>query len=102
MSIVGPRPLAKQYLPYYNEEERHRHDVRPGLTGLAQINGRNVISWEDRFKYDLQYIGNITFIGDLKIILKTIGKVLKKEDIGERGIGKAIDFDKYRKKVGKK
>lgn len=97
MSIVGPRPLAIQYLPYYTEKERHRHDVRPGLTGLAQINGRNCLNWEERFKFDIEYVKNITLIGDLKIILKTIKKVFKHEDIVVRGEGKTIDFDKYRK-----
>ena len=83
MSIVGPRPLPCRYLEFYTEEEKHRHDVRPGLTGLAQINGRNAISWEARFKYDLEYVSNVTFKNDVKIILGTIGKVVKREDIGE-------------------
>lgn len=81
MSIVGPRPLLVEYLPYYTEQERHRHDVRPGLTGLAQVNGRNAITWEKRFEYDLQYVQNITFLGDLKILLQTVGKVLKRDGI---------------------
>ena len=81
MSIVGPRPLLVRYLPYYTEEERHRHDVRPGLTGLAQIHGRNTTNWTDRFKYDVEYTHKITFLGDLKILFKTIMKVIKKEDI---------------------
>lgn len=79
MAIVGPRPLEVYFLPYYSEEESHRHDVRPGLTGLAQINGRNSLTWEQRFAYDLCYIENITFRRDVRIILKTIAKVLKKE-----------------------
>ncbi len=83
MSVVGPRPLSVKYLPYYTEEEIRRHDVRPGLSGLAQINGRNAISWEEKFSYDLQYIENITFFGDVSIILKTIGKVFKRSDIGQ-------------------
>ena len=83
MSIVGPRPLSTAYLPYYNEFEKHRHDVRPGLTGLAQVNGRNSTTWEDRFKYDVEYANNITFIGDLRIILKTIAVVIKHSDIGQ-------------------
>lgn len=81
MAIVGPRPLLVEYLSLYNEEQRHRHDVRPGLTGLAQINGRNSISWEEKFKDDIEYIRKITFLGDCKIALKTIGKVFKKEGI---------------------
>ncbi len=81
MSIVGPRPLLTQYLSLYNEKQRHRHDVRPGFTGLAQVNGRNAISWEEKFDLDVRYITNITFIGDIKIILKTIKIVLKREGI---------------------
>ncbi len=81
MSVVGPRPLLVQYLDRYNEEQRHRHDVKPGLTGLAQINGRNGISWEEKFKYDLEYIKNITFIGDCKIILQTVIKVFQRTGI---------------------
>ena len=81
MSIVGPRPLLVEYLDLYNEEQKHRHDVRPGLTGLAQVNGRNCITWEAKFKYDIEYVKNVTFINDCKIILKTIEKVLLREDI---------------------
>ena len=83
MAIVGPRPLLVEYLPYYTEDEKHRHDVRPGLTGLAQVNGRNSISWEEKFKDDLKYVNKITFIGDTKIILKTVGKVFKREGISQ-------------------
>ena len=74
MSVIGPRPLLVDYLPRYNEEQKHRHDVRPGLSGLAQVNGRNTVSWEQKFEYDLQYVRRITFWGDLKIIFQTIGK----------------------------
>lgn len=81
MAIVGPRPLLVEYLSYYEEQERHRHDVRPGLTGWAQINGRNASSWEERFDRDLQYIENQSFIFDIEIIFKTILKVIKKSDI---------------------
>ena len=81
MSIVGPRPLLVRYLPRYNMEQHRRHKVRPGLTGLAQVNGRNAISWEDKFKYDVQYVDNITFMGDVKIILETVNKVLKRDGI---------------------
>ena len=97
MAIVGPRPLAVQYLPYYTEEEKHRHDVRPGLTGLAQIHGRNCIDWGKKFEYDLSYIKDISIINDLKIILKTVVKVFEKEGIAVRGEGVNIDFDEYRK-----
>lgn len=81
MSIVGPRPLLVKYLPLYNEEQAKRHKVRPGLTGPAQIHGRNFVSWEEKFKYDISYVDNITFLGDIKIIFDTIGIVLKKEGI---------------------
>lgn len=81
MSLVGPRPLLVEYLPYYTEEEKHRHDVRPGLTGWAQINGRNFVGWNQRFRYDIEYIRNITFFADLKIIYLTLFKFIKKEDI---------------------
>lgn len=76
MSFVGPRPLLMRYLPYYTEEQKERHKVRPGVTGLAQANGRNSLSWEEKFEYDIEYVRNITFAGDLKIILKTIKTVL--------------------------
>ena len=82
MSIIGPRPLLVEYLPYYTEEEHHRHDVRQGLSGWAQINGRNAIdSWEQRFAYDIEYVNNVSFIFDVKVILLTIVKVLKRSDI---------------------
>ena len=81
MSIVGPRPLLVQYIPRYTEEQRRRHDVRPGLTGYAQIHGRNAISWEERFAYDVEYVDNISFIGDIKIILGTVKAVFKRSGI---------------------
>ena len=81
MSIVGPRPLLVKYIPLYNEEQRHRHDVRPGLTGLAQVKGRNAISWEARFKIDVEYVNNISLLGDIKIILSTVKSVFKREGI---------------------
>lgn len=81
MSIVGPRPLLVKYLDRYTEEQRHRHDVRPGLTGLAQVNGRNAITWEEKFRLDLEYVNNITFMGDVKILFQTVGKVLKRDGI---------------------
>ena len=100
MAIVGPRPLLVEYLPYYTEEEKHRHDVRPGLTGLAQVNGRNAISWEEKLKYDTEYIKQISFYSDLKIIFKTIKKTIKREDIlmgNEFVVGKFIDQRKNKK-----
>lgn len=81
MSIVGPRPLLVQYLERYNEEQKHRHDVKPGLTGLVQVNGRNGITWEEKFHYDLEYVKNITFYGDCKIIFQTVMKVFGREGI---------------------
>ena len=98
MSIVGPRPLVVSYLPYYNDREKHRHDVKPGLTGLAQINGRNTLQWEERFEYDIEYVNNISFKMDLKIIIYTIKKVFKREDIVLSGTGKIENFNIYRKK----
>ncbi len=85
MSIVGPRPLLVKYLPLYNEEQRHRHDVRPGLTGWAQVHGRNLTSWEERFEYDVEYVNNISFALDVKIIIMTIRCVLGREGINADG-----------------
>ncbi|MGI5912940.1 MAG: sugar transferase [Syntrophomonadaceae bacterium] len=81
MSIVGPRPLLIQYLPLYNQHQKRRHEVRPGLSGLAQISGRNAISWEDKFKLDVEYVDNISFFGDWKIIFLTLKKTFLREDI---------------------
>ena len=81
IAVIGPRPLLVEYLPRYNAEQRRRHEVRPGLSGLAQVNGRNAISWEDKFKYDVQYVDHVTFIGDWKIILKTVLNVIKRDGI---------------------
>lgn len=85
MSLVGPRPLLVRYLPFYTDEERDRHSVKPGLTGLAQINGRNSLEWSERFKLDCDYAHNITFITDVKIIIGTFYKVLKKVDVTDDG-----------------
>ena len=81
MSIVGPRPLLVRYIPRYTPEQRRRHEVRPGLTGYAQVHGRNAISWEEKFKLDVEYVDNITFIGDIKILFGTVGAVLKRDGI---------------------
>lgn len=81
MSIIGPRPLLTSYLPWYSEKEKHRHDVRPGLSGLAQVNGRNFIDWDHRLALDVQYVEKITFIGDIRIILQTVLKFVRKDDI---------------------
>ena len=86
MALVGPRPLLIRYLPAYTAEERHRHDVRPGLTGLAQVNGRNFVGWDRRLAYDVEYVKHITFRGDLRIVLRTIRQVFAREDI-------AVDTD---------
>lgn len=81
MAIVGPRPLLVRYLERYNKTQRRRHEVKPGLTGLAQINGRNAISWEDKFNYDVEYVDNVSFIGDVRIVFKTIASVIKRDGI---------------------
>ncbi|MDR9770455.1 sugar transferase [Acetomicrobium sp.] len=85
MSIVGPRPLLIEYLPLYNAHQRRRHEVRPGLTGWAQVNGRNAISWEEKFNYDVEYVDNLSFFLDVKIIFLTIMKVSKREGINQEG-----------------
>ncbi len=92
MSIVGPRPLLVKYLPLYTAEQRHRHDVRPGLTGYAQVNGRNSISWEEKFEFDIQYVNNITLVGDLQILLKTVLAVLKREGISQENNATMAEF----------
>ena len=98
MSVIGPRPLLVEYLPYYTAEEHHRHDVRPGLSGWAQINGRNAIeSWHQRFQYDLEYVNHITFLFDLKILFLTIIKVVKRSDVQIGSQIKAGRLDSARK-----
>lgn len=84
MSIVGPRPLLIEYLPLYNENQHKRHNVRPGITGYAQTNGRNMISWEEKFDLDVFYVNNLSFVVDLKIIITTIRKVVKKEGVSSK------------------
>ncbi len=102
LSIVGPRPQLVRDMTFMSEEQRHRHDVRPGLTGLAQVNGRNNITWEQKFEYDLQYINSgITFLGDVKIILKTVGKVLKRSDTVREGTVSDMDFGDWLMTEGK-
>ena len=97
MSLIGPRPLLVRYLPYYTKEERHRHDVRPGLTGLAQVNGRNALGWEDRFAYDLEYVEKCSLLMDLKVLGMTVGKVLKRSGTLSGAEQTVADFDVYRK-----
>ena len=99
MSFVGPRPLLVEYLPYYTEEEHHRHDVRPGLTGLAQISGRNLLNWDDKFRKDLEYVKNVTIIKDFKIVLKTFYTVIKREGINNQNSVTMISLDSERKKA---
>lgn len=100
MSLIGPRPLLVRYLPYYTDEERHRHDVRPGLTGLAQVNGRNALGWEDRFSYDLQYVNHLSLGMDIKVLGMTVGKVLKRSGTLSGAEQTVADFDVYRKGQG--
>ena len=97
MSIVGPRPLLVEYLPYYTEEERKRHNVRPGLTGLAQVSGRNSVNWERRFEYDVSYVDNLSFALDCKIIFNTVAIVLKREGIQENTQIQEGNFAQIRK-----
>ncbi|MCR4788111.1 MAG: sugar transferase [Lachnospiraceae bacterium] len=94
MSFIGPRPLLVKYLPYYNDRERLRHTVRPGLTGYAQVHGRNAISWEKKFEYDIYYVEHLSFLTDIKIIFDTIKVVFKSEGIALNALE---DFDEYRK-----
>lgn len=105
LSIIGPRPLLIEYLPWYTETEKHRHDVRPGLTGWAQVNGRNTVNWDRRFELDVEYVNNISFRFDLKIFLMTIQKVIKRSDIAEdtRIVeGNFADIRKKKVKIEKK
>ncbi|WP_257942226.1 N,N'-diacetylbacilliosaminyl-1-phosphate transferase [Campylobacter lari] len=93
MSFIGPRPLLVEYLPLYNQEQKKRHNVRPGITGWAQINGRNAISWEQKFKYDVEYVQNCSFLFDLKIFFMTIIKVLKRSGVNKEGVATTDKFN---------
>lgn len=95
MSLIGPRPLLPEYVPYYNENQIGRHNVKPGITGLAQVNGRNDISWEKRFEYDINYVNTISMRLDLKILWKTIYKVLKSDGISAQGYATMPMFSEY-------
>lgn len=95
MSIIGPRPQLVRDMVFMSDEQRRRHTVRPGLSGLAQVNGRNSISWEDKLEWDLQYIEHITFLGDLKIVFQTVKKVLMKDGINQDGQATALDYGDY-------
>lgn len=101
MSVIGPRPQLVRDMVFMTEEQRHRHDVKPGLSGLAQVRGRNAISWEDKLSTDLEYIKRITFIGDVKIVFETVGKFLKREDITQGDMATAEDYGDYLLRVGK-
>lgn len=85
MSLIGPRPLLVEYLPLYNESQKRRHEVKPGITGWAQVNGRNAISWEQKFEYDVWYVDHVSFLLDIRIILLTLKKVIKSEGISQQG-----------------
>lgn len=101
MAIVGPRPLLVEYLPWYSEEQVHRHDIRPGLTGYAQVHGRNTVNWDDKFRMDLEYASKITLAGDLKIILDTVSTVLKREGIRSDTSATMESFIDYCKSGGR-
>lgn len=98
MSIIGPRPLLVEYLPWYNETEKHRHDVRPGLTGYAQVHGRNSVDWDTRFAMDVEYVRNITFVNDIKILFLTVKKVLCRSDVAEDTRASEGNFADIRRK----
>ena len=100
MSVIGPRPLPTVYLPYYTEEERHRHDVRPGLSGWAQVNGRNAMSWDRKFAYDIEYVENVSFTEDVKIVFLTVRKVLIHEGIGQGEEAPRSLYDVRKKQQG--
>jgi len=93
MSLVGPRPLLVQYLPLYNDEQKKRHDVRPGLTGLAQVNGRNALSWEDKFAYDVKYVESISALKDIKILIQTVEKVFVSDGISS---GSSVTMEPFK------
>ena len=101
MSIIGPRPQLVRDMVFMSDEQRHRHDVRPGLSGLAQVNGRNNITWEQKFEYDLQYIKKISLFGDIGLIFKTVFKVFKRSDIAREGTVSDIDFGDWLLQEGK-
>lgn len=96
MSLIGPRPLLSRYLPWYTEREQHRHDVRPGITGYSQVHGRNMVSWDERLEMDVQYVENLSFVNDLKIIAQTIKNVIKRADIEVAPSREFLDVERRR------
>ena len=92
MSVIGPRPLLVKYLPRYNETQRRRHEVRPGLSGYAQVHGRNAVTWEEKFAMDVAYVDHITFLGDAKIVFETVAKAVKREGISGEGTATVTYF----------
>ena len=102
MAVVGPRPLLVKYLPYYTEEQHRRHSVHPGLTGYAQVHGRNTVNWDEKFSMDVKYVSHITFLGDVRIILETVGKVFKREGISSETSATMEDFREYCNSIGRR
>jgi undecaprenyl phosphate N,N'-diacetylbacillosamine 1-phosphate transferase len=101
MAVVGPRPLLVKYLSYYTEEQHKRHSIRPGLTGYAQVHGRNTVNWDDRFAMDIKYVSHITFFGDARIIFQTVGRVFRREGISSGTSVTMEDFREYCKSIGR-
>lgn len=95
LSLVGPRPLEMRYLPHYSKEQMRRHTVRPGITGWAQVNGRNAISWEEKYRYDVWYVDNVSFFIDLQILLMTVAKVIRRTGINANDQTTVVPFDEY-------
>lgn len=102
MAVVGPRPLLVKYLPWYTEEQRHRHDVRPGLTGNAQVHGRNAVRWDDKFAKDVEYVNRITFARDFQIIIDTVKLVIRHEGISSTNSATMEDFTEFCESIGRK
>lgn len=95
MAVIGPRPLLVKYLPYYSQEQKKRHSVRPGLSGYSQAHGRNAVDWDEKLAMDVEYVNNITFLGDVKIIIDTVFSVIRREGISQEGNATMEDFAEY-------